>query len=78
MIKLYDGDTDAEIGQINESQLESLAEQLVEESLDEYSYNINPSVLASLESNGVDPEVVGLLRKALGGRTSMEVRYEID
>ncbi len=78
MIKLYDADTDAEIGAISDSQLEALSEQLVEETLDEYSYNLTPSTLASLEANGIDPEVTGLLRKALGGRASMEVRYEPD
>jgi hypothetical protein len=78
MVRLYDGDTDAEIGQITEAQLEVLAEQLIEEALDEYSYNITAAAIGSLETNGADAEVVALLRRALGNRTSMEMRYDID
>ncbi len=78
MIKLYDGDTDAEVGEITEAQLEVLAENLVEETLDEFSYNITPDAIASLESGGADPQLVAILRRALGTRTSMELRYELD
>jgi hypothetical protein len=78
MIKLYDGDSEREIGEITEAQLEILLEQLVEETLDEYTYNINPAVISSLEANGVEPVLIELLKTGLGGRTSMELRYEVD
>jgi hypothetical protein len=78
MIKLYDGDSEREIGEITEAQLELLVEQLVEETLDEYTYNINPAVISSLEANGVEPALLDLLKTALGGRTSMELKYELD
>lgn len=78
MIKLYDGDSEREIGEITEAQLEVLMEQLVEETLDEYTFNVNQAVLSSLEANGVDPALVGLLKTGLGGRTSMELKYELD
>jgi len=78
MIKLYDNDTDADLGAISDEQLEFLVEELAEESLDEYTYRINPSVIASLEANGGDPPLIAFLRRALGSRTSMEVRYEPD
>lgn len=78
MVRLYDADSEAEIGQISETQLDVLVEQLVEESLDEYSYNITPQAIASLESNGADPALVSILKRALAGRASIEVRYEID
>ena len=50
----------------------------LEENLREYSYNIDAAAIGSLEANGADPELVTLLRRALGNRTSMELRYEID
>lgn len=78
MIKLYDADTDAEIGSITESQLDVLIEQLVEETIDDTSYNVDPAIIASLETGGADPVLVAMLRRALGDRTSMEVRYEHD
>ena len=77
-MKLYDGESDAEIGEITEAQLEFLVENLADESLDEYTYNINPSVIAYLEGSGGDSGLVSLLRRALGTRTSMELRYEPD
>ena len=78
MIKLYDNDTEADLGSITDQQLEFLLEELMEESLDEYTYNINPAEIASLEAHGAEPELVDLLRRALGTRTSMELRYEPD
>ncbi len=78
MIRLYDHNSDEEIGSMSESQLETLQEQLIEETLDSNTYNINTAGLDSLELNGVDRQVVALLRTALGGRSSMELRYEFD
>ncbi len=78
MIRLYDNKNDEEIGSISESQLEALQEQLIEETLDSNTYNIDTAVLDSLETNGVDRQVVSQLRTALGGRSSMELRYEFD
>ncbi|HEU4401248.1 MAG TPA: galactosyldiacylglycerol synthase [Candidatus Polarisedimenticolia bacterium] len=78
MIRLYDGDTEAEVGRISEAQLEIMTENLVEETIDEYGYNISPGVIDSLEASGADPELVAMLRKALGSRTSMELRYEFE
>jgi len=78
MIKLYDNETDTDLGSISDAQLEFLVEELVEESLDDCTYNINPSAIAALEASGGDPELIALLRRALGTRTSMELRYEPD
>ena len=78
MITLYDADSDSRIGEISEPQLEVLIEELVEESLDEFTWNLTGSAIDSLEAAGAEPALVGLLRRALGGRSSMELRYEPD
>jgi len=78
MIKLFDAESDAELGEISEEQLEILQENLVEESLDEYSWTIDTGAVASLESGGADSTLVALLRRALGSRSSMELRCEAD
>jgi len=78
MIKIFDAESDAELGEISEEQLEILQENLVEESLDEYSWNIDTAAVGSLESGGADPTLVAILRRALGSRTSMELRCEPD
>jgi len=78
MIRLFDNDNDEEIGSISESQLDALQEQLIEETIDSNTYDINSAVLESLELNSIDRQVVALLRSALGGRSSMELRFEFD
>ncbi len=78
MIKLHDNDTDAEIGEISEEDFTAMQENLVEESMDDYSYNIDEAAIASLESSGVDSQLVSILRRALGKRSSIEVRLEFD
>ena len=78
MIKLYDNDSDAEIGAIDDAQLEVLLEELVEETLDEYTWNVTAASVAALESRGLDAGLVSMLRRALGNRTSVEIRYEPD
>ena len=78
MIKLFDNENEKEIGLITEPQLEFLVEELADESLDEYTYNINASVISYLEGNGAESALVKMLRGALGSRTSMELRYEPD
>jgi hypothetical protein len=78
MIKVFDNDTDADLGAISNEQLEFLVEELVEESLDEYTYTIDPAAIVALEAHGGDPALIALLRRALGTRTSMELRYEPD
>ena len=78
MIKIYDNESDNEVGSITDAQLEFLVENLVEESMDEFTYNVDPGVIKYLEGNGADPELITLLRGALGTRSSMELRYEPD
>ncbi len=78
MIKLLDNDTDAEIGEISEDLFTAMQENLVEENLEEYAYNIDEAALAGLESSGVDSHLVSMLRRALGERSSIEVRLEFD
>ena len=78
MPRLYDNDSDAELGEINDEQLSRIQESLVEETIDDYSYNISEAAISVLEQGGADRHLIALLRKALGNSTSVEVRYELD
>ena len=78
MVRLFDSDADAPIGVITEAQLDFLQEELIEESIDSYTYNLSSSAVDSLENGGGDAVLITMLRKALGGRSSMELRYELD
>jgi hypothetical protein len=78
VIRLYDNDDDSEIGRITEAQLDFLQEQLIEETLDANTYSLSAATVDSLEMNGADSDVVEMLRKAVGGRTSIELRVDQD
>lgn len=77
MIKIFDNDDDREIGQITEAQLDFLQEQLIEETLDSTTFALAPATVDSLEMNGGDADMIALLRKAIGARTSMELRIDL-
>ncbi|HYV18023.1 MAG TPA: hypothetical protein VFC25_03205 [Verrucomicrobiae bacterium] len=78
MIRLFDNDNDHPIGEITEAQFDFLQEQLIEETLDSTTFSLAPATVESLAMNGGDPEVIAVLRKALGTRNSMELRVELD
>ena len=78
MVRLYDNDNESEIGQISEAQLDFLQEQLIEEALDAYTFDLSQASIGSLEMNGAEADLIAMLRKAMGGRISIELRYELD
>ena len=75
MIQLYDKETGASLGAITEEQLQFLADQLEEESPQDRDYYINEPTLDAFEAAGADPALLALLRKALGEREEMEIRW---
>lgn len=78
MIRLFDNDNDSEIGPITEAQLDFLQEQLVEDAIDSYTFDLSQTSLDSLAMNGGEEDLIAMLRKALGTRASMELRFEPD
>jgi hypothetical protein len=76
VIKLFDADTDREIGTLTDAQLQFMIDQLEEESEDDHDYYINTATLDLFESAGADPALMALLRKALGDREEMDLRWE--
>jgi hypothetical protein len=75
VIKLYDVATDAELGTITDAQLTFMVDQLEEESTEDQDYYINADTLDLFEQNGAEPALVDLLRRALGSRAEMDVRW---
>ena len=75
MIQLYDKETGAPVGPVTEEQLQYLVDRLEEESADDPEYYINRDTIDAFEEDGADPALVGLLRKALGEREEMEIRW---
>jgi hypothetical protein len=75
MIRIYDEASGAVYGTITEAQLQALMGQLEEESLEDTDYYINQATVDMLADKKVDPELVAFLRKALGEREDMDIRW---
>ena len=69
-------DTGDDIGEITDKQLASLVEQLEEEHDEDQDYYIDRDTLELLSDNGVDPELIALLEKAMGDDESMDIAWE--
>lgn len=78
MVRIYDSDNESEIGTITEAQLDFLQEELIEESIDAYTFDVSGAAIDSLELNGGDTTLIAMLRRALGARSSMELRFDLD
>ncbi len=76
MPKLKRIDTDLEIGEITDKQLDFLVDQLEEEHDEDQDYFIDKDTLELLSDNGADPELLALLEKALGDDDSMDIAWE--
>jgi len=75
MITIYDEATDAVVGAITEAQLKFLTDHLEEESTEDADYYINGMTIDGFEQDGADPGLLQLLRKALGDREDMDIRW---
>jgi hypothetical protein len=75
VIRLIDNESGKAIGTISETQLQALIDQLEEESTDDQDYYIDEAALDWFEDEGVDSALTALLRKALGSREGMEIRW---
>lgn len=68
--------TDQVIGQISDDQLQFLVKQLEEEHDEDRDYYIDRDTLEMFEENGADPELVEMLRKALGDDEALDIEWE--
>ena len=75
MIELRDKDTGASLGTITEAQLQFMIDQLEEEYTEDADYYINQPTVDMFEQQGADPQLLGVLRKALGNRDDMEIQW---
>lgn len=73
MIEFYDKETLDLLGTISQEQFQFMQEQLEEESLRDRDYYINRPTLDMFEQRGADPQLMALLRQALGNREDMEI-----
>jgi hypothetical protein len=76
MVKLYDKESSAPVGEITEGQLAFLIDHLEETSETDQDYYIDLATLDMLRSEGADAELLSVLATGLGGRPGFEVRWE--
>ena len=75
MIRLYNTATGDKIGEITNDQLQFLIDHLEEESLEDQDYYLQRDTVEMLESQGADARLLDVLRKALGDRDGVEIRW---
>jgi processive 1,2-diacylglycerol beta-glucosyltransferase len=76
MYKLFDAESGAALGTISDEQFQFLEDNLEEESEDDRDYYFSRTMIEVLEGDGAAPELIILLRRALGDREGVEVRWE--
>jgi len=76
MVRLYESDTNRLCGTLSDRQYEVLAEALEEEDLEESECAISPETIELLEDQGVEPDLLELLRTALGDKPEVVIRCE--
>lgn len=75
MVQLYDKDTGANLGAITDAQFQFMHDHLEEESAEDTDYYFTPETVDLLQEEGADAELLAVLRKALGQRQEMEIRW---
>ncbi len=73
MISLREKGTEKPLGSISEDQLQFLINQLEEEWLEDHDYSITTLLLDSFDAEGSEPELVALLRAAMGDKEEIEI-----
>lgn len=76
MPRLIRLDTGNDIGTITDVQLAFLVKELEEEHEEDQDYFIDRETLELLSDNGIDPELLAMLEKAIGQDDSMDIAWE--
>ena len=76
MFRLFDAQNNQPLGEIEDTEVDFLRDQLEEETPTDQDYYINRMTIDLLEEKGAPPHLVSLLRSALGDREDMDIRWE--
>jgi hypothetical protein len=75
MIALHDTERGTQLGTITDQQLRFLIGALEEESTSDHDYYISADTIEMLKTDGADADLLGLLRRALGNREGIDIRW---
>jgi hypothetical protein len=76
MVRVYETATNQLCGTLSDRQYEVLTEGLEEEDLEESECTISSDTIELLEDQGVEPDLLDILRSALGDRPEVTIRCE--
>ena len=76
MVRLYDVSDNRLCGTLSDRQFDALVEALEEEELEDGDTPIDTDMLEALEEQGLDADVLDVLRLALGDRREALIRCE--
>lgn len=74
-VKIYDKDSGALLGEITEEQLQFLEDELEEESEGDTDYYLNSDMVEMLAEAGAGAALLDLLRRAIGEKGEVEIRW---
>lgn len=75
-IKLLNEATGQTIGEVDEKEMKFLVNMLEEESAEDRDYFISQDTIDMLEVRGGDPELIAMLRQAVGASGGIEITWE--
>lgn len=75
MIALHDAERGTQLGTITDQQMKFLSDALEEESVSDNDYYISADTIEMLKTDGADADLLGLLRRALGNREGIDIRW---
>ncbi|MFO7633167.1 MAG: hypothetical protein R6W76_11535 [Caldilinea sp.] len=73
--RIYNNESGDLLGEVTESELNSLISLLEEESAEDRDYYITADTIDFLETKGGGAALIALLRKALGDQAGVEIRW---
>jgi len=76
MPKIYNKNSGALLGNVNESDVQCLVDVLEEEDSKDVDYYIDLATVDILEDNGASAALVQMLRTAIGAAEGIDIRWE--
>ncbi len=74
-IELFEGETGTPVGAVSRAEFDWLSGKLVKESTEDRDYWIDAPTLQMLEEHGADETLLDILRRALGTKAGVNVRW---
>lgn len=76
MPKIFNKQTGTLLGTVDANDVQCLVDVLEEEDSKDVDYFIDPATVDILEDNGASAALVEMLRKAIGAREGIDIRWE--